>query len=325
MEWVSLVEQSGVARQLADDLWIIDTQFQSERQIIASYLLVGEHGLALVDVGSAASQGALLAGVWAAGFDPAHITHLLLTHVHLDHAGAAGPLARTLPRARVYVHRIGAPHLIDPRRLMSSATRIYGDQMERLWGHMEPVPEERIVILDDGDGVRVGARTLRALHTPGHAIHHIAFYDEAHGVAFPGDVAGVSIEGVDFVRPPTPPPDLSLEDWDASVTRLEALNLERLYLPHFGEVRATAEHFTELRRRLREWGEVALAGMRAGKDDAAIAADFARAADPVIAEHAQRGGSATDALRRYELATNYLMSAQGYMRYYQKHHPDLLR
>lgn len=324
MEGVVGVAHSGVARQLADDLWLIDTQFQDERQIIASYLIVGERGLALVDVGSAATVDALLAGVRAAGFDPVDITHLLLTHVHLDHAGAAGALVQRLPRARVYVHRIGAPHLIDPTRLMSSAARIYGDRMERLWGHMAPVPEDRLDIVDDGDEIRVGARTLRALYTPGHAIHHIALYDEAHGVAFPGDVAGVSIEGVNFVRPPTPPPDLSLEDWDASITRLEALRLERLYLPHFGVVDAPAQHFATLRRRLHEWGEIALAGLHTGKDDVAIAADFARAADPIIAEQAQRGAAAAEAVRHYELATNYLMSAQGYMRYYQKRHPELL-
>jgi len=319
------VEQAGFARQLTDDLWLIDTQFQGERQIIASYLIVGDGELALVDVGAAATLGALLAGVCAAGFDPEDITHLLLTHVHLDHAGAAGALVRKLPHARVYVHRIGAPHLIDPSRLMRSATRIYGDKMERLWGTMEPVPEDRIEVVDDGNEIQIGARTLQVLYTPGHAIHHVALYDEIRRVAFPGDVAGVSIEGIDFVRPPTPPPDLSLEDWDESITRLEALGLERLYLPHFGEIDATARHFGVLRRRLHEWGEIALAGLHAEKDDVAIAADFARAADPVIAEHAQNGAAAADAVRHYELATNYLMSAQGYMRYYQKRHPELLR
>jgi glyoxylase-like metal-dependent hydrolase (beta-lactamase superfamily II) len=318
------MDRSGVARQLADDLWLVDTQFQGERDIIASYLLTGERGLALIDAGSAASVDALLAGIRAAGFNPAEMTHLILTHVHLDHAGAAGPLVRALPHAQVYVHRIGAPHLIDPSRLISSARRIYGDQMEALWGHMEPVPADRLVIVDDGDEMRVGSRTLRALYTPGHAIHHIALYDAAHGVAFPGDVAGVSIEGIDFVRPPTPPPDLSLEDWDASISHLEALRLDRLYLPHFGEVRSVARHFTELRSRLHAWGDIALAGMREGKDALAIAGDFARTSDPDIAAHAHKGGDAVAAMHRYELATNYLMSAQGYIRYYQKHHPELL-
>lgn len=319
-----VVQQSGVARQLADDLWLVDTQFQGERDIIASYLLVGHQGLALVDVGSAASINELLAGVRAAGYDPADITRVLLTHIHLDHAGASGPLVRALPQARVFVHRIGAPHLVDPAKLIDSATRIYGDQMEKLWGRMEPVPADRLVIVDDGDEIVAGDRTLRVLYTPGHAIHHVAFYDEERNVAFPGDVAGVSIEGIGFVRPPTPPPDLSLEDWDTSIGRLESLALDRLYLPHFGEVRATTQHFSDLRSRLRQWGEIALAGMRAGKDDGAIAADFARVADPQIAEHARKREETAAAVQHYELATNYLMSAQGYTRYYRKHHPELL-
>lgn len=317
-------ERHGVSRRLADDLWLVDTQFQGERGIIASYLLTGGDGLALVDVGSAATVNELLMGVRAAGFDPADITSLILTHVHLDHAGATGPLVRALPHARVYVHRIGAPHLIDPSRLISSAARIYGDQMERLWGHMEPVPAERLTIVDDGDEIVAGARRLRALYTPGHAIHHIALVDAAHNAAFPGDVAGVSIEGVRFVRPPTPPPDLSLEDWDASISHLEALSLDTLYLPHFGAVSSTPRHFAELRRRLREWGEISLAGLRAGKDDTAIATDLARLADPEIAEQARQRADSAEVVRRYELATNYLMSAQGYMRYYRKHHPELL-
>ena len=322
-----MAERTGIVRLIADDLWVIDTLFQGEREIIASYLLAGRmggDGHALVDVGSAATVDQLLAGVRATGLDPADITRLVLTHVHLDHAGAAGSLVKMLPHAQVFVHRIGAPHLIDPTKLMSSAARIYGDQMGTLWGHMESVPAERLTIVDHGDEIAVGNRSLRALYTPGHAIHHIALYDEAHSVVFSGDVAGVSIEGVGYVRPPTPPPDLSLEDWDASINRLEALNPQRLYLPHFGEISNVAEHLSELRRRLHEWGKIALAGMRAGEDDAAIAADFARAADPIILQHAQASQDAAAAVRRYELATNYLMSAQGYMRYYRKHHPELL-
>lgn len=322
-----MAERDGVARQIADDLWVIDTLFQGERAIIASYLLAdapGEGGHALVDVGSAASVDQLLAGIRATGHDPADITKLILTHVHLDHAGAAGSLVKLLPRAQVYVYRIGAPHLIDPTKLISSASRIYGDQMGTLWGQIEPVPVERLTIVDDSDEITAGARRLRAIYTPGHAIHHIALYDEAHSVVFPGDVAGVSIEGVGYVRPPTPPPDLSLEDWDASIKRLEALNPQRLYLPHFGEVSNVSEHLTELRLRLHAWGEIALAGMRAGEDDTAIAADFARHADPIIEKHARASLDASAAVRRYELATNYLMSAQGYIRYYRKHHPELL-
>src|SRR5215469_4935527 len=130
----------GVVRQLENDLWIIYTVFQGEQGVIASYLLTGAHGLGLIDVGSGASVEQVLSGVRAAGFDPEDIAHLVLTHVHLDHAGAAGALVRRIRGAQVYVHRLGAPHLVDPSRLIGSAARIYGDAMERLWGTMEPVP-----------------------------------------------------------------------------------------------------------------------------------------------------------------------------------------
>ena len=318
---VGMIHRPGSVRQLADDLWLLDTLFQGQSGVIACYLLADASELALIDVGPTACIEQLLAGVRAAGFEPEQIRHLVLTHIHLDHAGAAGTLARLLPGARVYVHRIGAPHLLDPSRLLSSAQRIYGDRMERWWGTIEPVPEERLVILDDGDTLEVAGRRFEVLYTPGHAVHHVAFYDVSRRVIFPGDVAGVSLEGIGYVRPPTPPPDLSLEDWYASIDRLEALQPNTLYLPHFGVVREIPTHFAQLRTHLAEWGEIVLAGMRAGEDDQALADELARAYDPQVATIA--AGDA-EAVRRYELATNYLMTAQGYVRYYRKHHPELL-
>ncbi len=313
----------GKAVRIDDDLWVLDTFYQGEPGVIASYLLTGSAGLGLVDVGSAASVEQVLSGVRAAGFDPRDIQHLVLTHIHLDHAGAAGTLTRLLPHAQVYVHRIGAPHLIDPSKLLSSAERIYGDRMQTLWGNMEPVPAERLTILDDGDKLAVGDRTLHALYTPGHAIHHLAYHDEAHAAVFAGDVAGVRLEGMGFVRPPTPPPDLNLEDWNASLDRLAALDLRTLYLPHFGAAGDIPAHFAQLRKRLADWGEVLLPGIRAGKPDEALAEELAAHTDPEIARLAASGAT-DDAVHRYELATNYLMSAQGYVRYYRKLHPELL-
>lgn len=313
----------GKATRIDDDLWVLDTFYQGEPGVIASYLLTGRAGLGLIDVGSAASVEQVLAGVRAAGFDPRDIQHLILTHIHLDHAGAAGTLTRLLPRAQVYVHRIGAPHLIDPSKLLSSAQRIYGDRMQTLWGNMEPVPAERITILDDGADVAVGDRTLHALYTPGHAIHHLAYHDATRAAVFAGDVAGVRLEGMGFVRPPTPPPDLNLEEWNASLDRLAALDLRTLYLPHFGAAGDIPAHFEQLRQRLAEWGRVLLPGIRADKTDEALAADLAAHTDPQIARLAAAGAT-DDTIHRYELATNYLMSAQGYVRYYRKHHPELL-
>lgn len=321
-----MAEQAQLARQLEEDLWVLDTMFQGEPGVIASYLLTGPAGLALVDVGSAASVETLLAGIRASGHDPVEVERLLITHVHLDHAGATGPLLRHMPRAQVYVHSIGAPHLIDPSKLIKSATRIYGDRMDTLWGQMEPVPAERVTALEDGDTVQGGERTFEAVYTPGHAVHHIAFADRRRAAIFPGDVAGVRLEGVDYVRPPTPPPDLDLELWSASIERLNALRPRALYLPHFGPVYNIPDHLAQLRERLWGWGDLMRAGIRAGKDDQALAADLAAASDPDVARAVVSAapGGVEDAVLRYEIAANYLMSAQGYQRYYTKLHPEAL-
>jgi glyoxylase-like metal-dependent hydrolase (beta-lactamase superfamily II) len=313
----------GAPLQLADDLWLLDTCYQGEPGVIGSYLLSGRQGLGLVDVGSGATIEQLLAGVRTAGYNPLEIEHLVLTHVHLDHASATGRLLELLPRARAYVHRIGAPHLIDSSRLVASATRIYGERMQALWGAIVPVPSDRLEALEDGAALRVGERTLRALYTPGHAVHHLAFFDAAHGALFAGDLAGVRLRGIAHVRPPTPPPDLSLEDWFASLDRVASLHPAVLYLAHFGPVARVDAHLAELRGRLDAWGRAMLAGMRAGKSDAELAAELEAITRAELLAAAQAGAE-VEALRRYELAAHYLMNAQGYVRYYRKHHPELL-
>jgi glyoxylase-like metal-dependent hydrolase (beta-lactamase superfamily II) len=317
----------GDTRQLAPDLWVIDTIYQGEPGIIASYLLAGADGLALVDVGSGASLGALLANIAATGHDPRDITSILLTHVHLDHAGATGALLRFAPNAHVYVHSIGAPHLINPEKLVASATRIYGDQMEVLWGEIAPVPASRLTAIDDGAELRAGGRMMRALYTPGHAIHHVAFHDAERAALFTGDAAGVRLEGSSYVRPPTPPPDLNLEDWSTSIARMRAVKPSALYLPHFGEVTGDLDtHFDALQAGLYAWGDLMRKGIRAGESDTDLARDLAKAHDPEALRSVTGLSEAERAheLRRYELATNYLMSAQGYVRYYRKVRPDLL-
>jgi glyoxylase-like metal-dependent hydrolase (beta-lactamase superfamily II) len=310
---------AGAARRLDDYLWVIDTYHQGQPGVVASYLLHGRHGLGLVDVGSGATVDNLLAGVRAAGFDPLEIDRILLTHIHLDHAGATGALVARLPRAQVYVHRLGAAHLIDPTRLVRSATRIYGARMSALWGEIAPVPQERLHVVDDGDQIAVGPSELRVLYTPGHAVHHVAFHDERLNHLFPGDVAGVRLEDPPLVRPPTPPPDLNLEDWYVSLDRILSLHPQRMFLPHFGPVDEADAHIAELRERLRLWSDLALADLRAGLDAEGIAGTFTASDLARLAELADH-----TAARRYELAANYLMSAQGYVRYYQTQHPDLL-
>jgi glyoxylase-like metal-dependent hydrolase (beta-lactamase superfamily II) len=317
------VDDTGAgARRIADDLWLLDTLYQGVPGVIASYLLTGPAGPALIDVGSGATVTQLVSAIRSAGCAPQDIRHLVLTHVHLDHAGAAGTLTRMMPDAQVYVHPLGARHLIDPSKLIASAERIYGDRMQLLWGVTEPVPPERVVVVADGAELQVGSRTLEVLYTPGHAVHHVALYDAQRSELFAGDVAGVRLEPLKYVRPPTPPPDLNLEEWTASIERMRALHLGILYLPHFGVARGVEAHLRDLQARLYGWGEQVLAGMRAGKGSEALAADLAAGADPELGELA--AGEGDSARQRYELATNYLMTAQGYERYYQKYHPERL-
>jgi glyoxylase-like metal-dependent hydrolase (beta-lactamase superfamily II) len=178
---------------------------------------------------------------------------ILLTHIHLDHAAATGALVRRWPDLDVYVHERGAPHLIDPSRLLASAERLYGDQMERLWGEIVPVPEGNVQPLAGGEDV-LG---MRVAYTPGHASHHVCYFHEDSGTAFVGDVAAVRIPGVDLIVPPTPPPDIDVETWLDSIATVESWRPERLALTHFGAIEEPIEHLELVRRRLREEADLA--------------------------------------------------------------------
>jgi glyoxylase-like metal-dependent hydrolase (beta-lactamase superfamily II) len=178
---------------------------------------------------------------------------LLLTHIHLDHAAATGALVRRWPDLEVYVHERGAPHLIDPSKLLASAERLYGDQMERLWGEIVPVPESNVHALAGGERVL----DMRVAYTPGHASHHVSYLHETSGTAFVGDVAAVRIPGVDLIVPPTPPPDIDVEIWEDSIGIVEGWAPERLALTHFGAIDDPASHLAKLRERLREEAQLA--------------------------------------------------------------------
>ena len=178
---------------------------------------------------------------------------LLLTHIHLDHAAATGALVRRWPELEVYVHERGAPHLIDPSKLLASAERLYGEEMERLWGEIVPVPEANVKPLAGGEDV-LG---MRVAYTPGHASHHVCYLHEESGAAFVGDVAAVRIPPSDLVVPPTPPPDIDIETWLDSIAIVESWRPERLALTHFGAVEDPIEHLEVVRRRLREEADLA--------------------------------------------------------------------
>jgi glyoxylase-like metal-dependent hydrolase (beta-lactamase superfamily II) len=178
---------------------------------------------------------------------------LLLTHIHLDHAAATGALVRKWPDLEVYVHERGAPHLIDPTKLLASAGRLYGEEMERLWGEIVPVPEANVKPLSGGERVL----DMRVAYTPGHASHHVSYLHEESGAAFTGDVAGARIPGVDLVVPPTPPPDIDVEAWEDSLGIVESWKPERLALTHFGAIDDPLPHLALVRERLREEAQLA--------------------------------------------------------------------
>ncbi len=278
---------------------------------VAAYLLADGGDLAVIDCGPGSTLGALGGAIEAAGHDPASLTHVLLTHVHLDHAGGAGGLLRMSPRARLYVHPRGARHLQDPSRLLTSAARIYGDRMDALWGTMLPVPAERMRVLHDGDEVRVGRRVLRALDTPGHAVHHNAYHDGE--LLFSGDAGGIRLDGAPYVRPPTPPPDIDVPAWRASIARMRALGAGRILPTHFGGAADVAWHLDDLEARLVEWADWSARELAAGAELAGLTEKLrAKAHAEVLAA----AGTEAVALG-YEAAVPSEMMAAGLLRYHQ--------
>jgi glyoxylase-like metal-dependent hydrolase (beta-lactamase superfamily II) len=291
----------------------VDLRWMGMAKQVASYLVSDGGELAVVDCGPGSTLAALLDGVRAAGYDPAAITHLLLTHVHLDHAGAAGALLRAAPRARVYVHPRGARHLAEPSRLLTSAARIYGERMDALWGTMLPVPQERMSVLHGGGEVRVGRRRLRALDTPGHAVHHHAYHDPEAGLLFSGDAGGIRLDGTPYVRPPTPPPDIDVPAWRRSIARMRELDARVILPAHFGGTGDAAWHLDDLEARLADWDAWSGRELAAGAELAALTdALRQKAHDEVVAATGSH-----KLARAYEAAVPTEMMAAGLMRWHR--------
>ncbi len=306
--------------KLSPSLWQISLPFQNVHGIVGSYLLTGKNDLVILDPGPASMTEALLAGIREVGFDPEAVTHLLVTHVHLDHAGAVGSLVRRLPMAHVYAHSKGAPHLLDSSKVMASASRVFGEQMNLLWGEIEPTPQERLQIVEGGGILELAGRCLEVYYAPGHAVHHIIFFDPHTGELFAGDAAGIRLKGINYVRPSTPPPDLDLEAWSESIDLMKRLHPSVLYIGHFGVVRNPAQHLDQLREKLFAWGDYVLRAMLEGQEEAEIAGKLFAQLQPELLEAAID----PSLLERKDITTNYPMVVRGYMRYWRKRHPDLL-
>ena len=295
---------------------VLDTQHLGRRGIIAATVLEAEDGLILFDTGPESTFETIGAQLPERGFSLQDIRHVFLSHIHFDHAGAAWRFAQL--GATIYVHPRGAPHLIDPTKLVASATRLYGDQMERLWGKIEAVPAERVRILEDNDVVRVGPFDIRAVATPGHASHHHIYHWE--DTVFGGDVAGVRLGGGPPV-PPFVPPELDIEAWLESIGKLRGLNPAKLYLPHFGLVEGgISAHFDALEKRVRSWSIWFRDRLRAGDDEQKLPAAFA----DYVAEELRSAGATEEEVIDYERADPSFMAVSAALRYWRKHHPEQL-
>jgi glyoxylase-like metal-dependent hydrolase (beta-lactamase superfamily II) len=286
-------------RPLAAGLDYIDLQFLGHPAIIATAILHGPAGVALIDPGPSTTVATLRAGLAQMGLSVGDVRQLLLTHIHLDHAGASGLLVDENPSIEVFVHAKGAPHMADPSRLVASATRLYGTDMERLWGDFRPVPRANLRVLEGAETIKAGGRELRVAHTPGHAVHHVCYFDPASRIAFVGDTAGIRRGGSPFVMPPTPPPDIDLEAWRESEARILSWDPDTLFLTHFGPFHGPRLQFQQLRDNIESWGRIVRKlitdpaldeeGRQAAFVDEALR-DLQRAVGPQEAESYSRAG-----------------------------------
>ena len=317
-----MTEVSAVVR-LDDGVALLDTQHAGRHGTIGAYLVpqAGAAGRAgrfdLVESGPLIDLGALEGALRSLGLEPAGVERVLVTHVHLDHAGAAGAWALR-HGARVVALSAGAKHLLDPSRLLASAERVYGDALERMWGGMIPLPAESLQAVEDGDEIPVGGRRVRVVATPGHARHHAAFV-WPDGIVYTGDSAGVRFPGWPVVRPALPPPELDLAAWDATFRRLQALEPEQLRLTHFGPFDDVEHHLSAAQRGVHAWSAALLGWAQEG----CSRAEAARRFDELAREELAAAGADESTVQRYLATSDAEMTVAGVERYWSKHHPEL--
>ncbi|MGH9221097.1 MAG: MBL fold metallo-hydrolase [Vicinamibacterales bacterium] len=290
----------------------IDLQFRGSPRVIATALLNGPDGLTLIDPGPTSCLPALEAGLRDRGLSLREVRTLLLTHVHLDHAGATGTIVERVPSIRVYVHERGATHMIDPEKLLASVTRLYGDQMDAIWGAFQPVPASQVTALAGGERLEASGTSIRVAYTPGHAKHHVSFLDERSGMAYVGDTGGLRIVG-DYLLAPTPPPDIDIEAWQESLNLIDAWRPVSLFLTHFGSITPARAHLARFRTTLTQQAEVVrLALQEGGTEEAKIRAFVDRMRAAAREALPEREATAT------ELAAPFEQLWQGLARYWQK-------
>jgi len=288
----------------------LDLNFQNKTQAIASYLIRHNDGAVLIESGPGSTLSALEAGLAKEGLSHRDITHVLLTHIHLDHAGAAGWLSRQ--GAQIFIHPNGAPHLLNPEKLIASATRIYGDRMQTLWGEFLPVAQNQLTVPMDAEEIVIGNLRFLPINTPGHAEHHYSYIFE--DVCFSGDVGGVRIPGYQYLRAPMPPPELHFGRWRESITRLRSLKFPRIAPTHFGIFDDADWQLNELQKNLDEtekWLEVV---MPADPPVEELREKF----EAWMNEQSRVQKLSEETVQAYTLANPLKMGADGMMRYWKK-------
>jgi glyoxylase-like metal-dependent hydrolase (beta-lactamase superfamily II) len=241
---------------LAAGLDYVDLNFLGAPEIIATAVLHDAAGVALIDPGPSTTLDNLTAALRRKGIGLGDVRQILLTHIHLDHAGVTGTLVRENPAIEVFVHERGAPHMIDPSKLLASAGRLYGADMDRLWGDFVSVPAGRITPLKGEEHIIAGGRDLHVAYTPGHASHHVSYFDTSSRVAFVGDTAGIRRGHGNYIMPPTPPPDIDLDAWRTSEDRILSWDPDTLFLTHFGPFHGARVHFQDMSARLQIWSSI---------------------------------------------------------------------
>ncbi len=274
---------------VADGVIELDTLLGGWERVTAGYLIEGDAPV-LVETGSQSSVPVLLAQLDRLGVGASDLAGVVVTHIHLDHAGGVGDVARAFPKATVYVHPKGARHLADPTRLVDSAARVYGPLLDSLYGRLDPTPVERIHVLEDGEAIPVSSnRSLIAVDSPGHAKHHVALHDTVSGILFAGDAVGVKLPDAGVLRPSTPPPDFDLGSALTSLARFAERRPTGLALAHYGLLADPLDVLDEADGTLRKWADVAEAAFRDGRDiAAALAAEFASDLDGVPDVHREK-------------------------------------
>lgn len=302
--------------EAAQGITAIDTVMCGRREVTSAYLLEADEP-ALVETGPTTSSETVVAGLRSLGIGPDDLAHIVVTHIHLDHAGGAGAVAPHFPGATVWVHERGAPHLADPTRLMASAARIYGEErLLEMFGPVEPVQADRLRTMTDGDRLDLGGRALDVLHTPGHASHHVCLQDSRSGGVFVGDALGVFLPDVGALRPATPPPEFDLEQAVQSVRRVARRAPSRILFSHFGPADDPEGICRLAIDRLERWTSVVEEALGESEDTGSVVRRLreatARDLDTVPEE---RRAEVED---RNELLSSYEMNALGIIRYLRK-------